>query len=155
MASSALEAVSTSAIVLEAPLGSRFGVHISAEFASAKRCLFYALTLPEYLEAWLCMPDAFTVCATPVDHDILRLDLQDSSILLRFDARSADSIRLNWCEVVGESRCCSVVSIDLSGKDGLCAIELKHDGFRTQEERDCHLAMWTRSFAKLQHLMRR
>jgi hypothetical protein len=98
----AVEAESISALASNPLYRRSLEVHLSAEIAAAQRCLFYALSLPEYLEARLDIPDTTNLRAAVSNlPDELRIDRYCSlqhvgSILIRFHAVSWDSIRLNW-----------------------------------------------------------
>jgi hypothetical protein len=157
----ALEAESISTLASSPLCKPSFKVHVSAEIATAQRCLFYALTLPEYLEAWLHMPDTTTVHATLSDcPDELRLDRYRflrhvGSILVRFHATSEDSIRLAWCNFMDVNTSSTSVHVTLRGKRRHCMLDLTHTGFRSEEERRWYHAMWTRSLADLSRLMSR
>ena len=136
-------------------------IHVSAEIAAAQRCLFYALTLPEYLEAWLHMPDTTTVRATFSERpDELRLDRylflkHVGSILVRLHSTSEDSIRLAWRNFMDVSSSSTSVHVSLRGKRRHCALDLTHSGFRNEKERRWYDAMWTSSLADLSRLMSR
>lgn len=136
-------------------------LHVSAEIAAAQRCLFYALTLPEYLEAWLRMPDTTTIHATLSGcPDEFRLDRYRfleyvGSILVRFDATSEDAIRLVWRNFMDENMSPTSVRVTLRGGRRRCTLDLTHSGFRSEEERRWCNAMWTRSLADLSRLMSR
>lgn len=156
-----LEAEPISAFV-SGPLRKRsLEVHLSAEIAAARRCLFYALTLPEYMEAWLQMPDTTAVHATFLDcPDELRLDRyrflrRVGSIFVRFQTTSEDSMRLVWRDFIDDDTSSTSVHITLRGNQRHCTVEVTHSGFRDQQERLWYDAMWTRSLADLSRLMSR
>jgi len=134
-------------------------LHVSAEIAAAQRCLFYALTLPEYLEAWLHMPETTAVRATLARRpDELRLDryrfLQHvGSVLVRFHAVSENSIRLAWNHFARGKTSSTSVYVTLRGRRRNCTLDLIHSGFRSEEERHWYNTMWTRSLADLSGLM--
>lgn len=157
----ALEAESISTLASRPLREPSLRIHVSAEIAAAQRCLFYALTLPEYLEAWLHMPDTTSVRATLSNcADELRLDryryLQHvGRILVRFQAISEGSICLAWRNFMDVSTSSTSVHVTLRAKQRRCTLDLKHSGFRSEEERRWHDAMWTRSLADLSRLMSR
>lgn len=157
----ALEAESISTLAYSRLREPSLKIHVSTEIAAAQRCLFYALTLPEYLEAWLHMPDTTTVHVTPSDcPDELRLDLYRfvqhvGSIFVRFQARSEDSIRLGWRSFTDVNAWSTSVQVTLRGKRRSCTLDLTHSGFCSVEERRWYDAMWTRSLADLSRLMSR
>ena len=156
-----LEAESVSGIFCDSLRTRSFDVHLSAEISAAQRCLFYALTLPEYLEAWLHMPDDSTVHASVSNSpDELRFDRYSSrrhvgTIVARLHAMSQDSISFAWRNDRDRNAPSTAVHVTLRGKKGACTLDLTHSGFRTEEERRWHDAMWTCSLRDLNHLMRR
>lgn len=161
MNSLALEAESISTFASDPLSRHSFAIHLSTEIAAAQRCLFYALTLPEYLEAWLHMPDTTTVRASLSDcPDEFRLDrychLQHvGSILIRFHTMSENSIHLAWRSFTDVTTSSTSVQVRLRGRRRLCRLDLTHSGFRSEEEIHWYDDMWTRSLTDLSRLMSR
>ncbi len=157
----ALQAESFSALASGLLPQRPFDIHLSAEIAAARPSLFYALTLPEYLEAWLHMPDTTGLRVTlSNDPAELRLDRYCTlrhigTIFVRFNVRSKDSIRLSWRNCTGLNTSWTSVRVILRGKRRHCMLHLTHSGFRTEQERRWHHTMWANSLTDLSRLMSR
>lgn len=157
----ALEAEPNSAVACSGLSDSSFEIHLCAEIAAAQRCLFYALTLPEYLEAWLKMPGTTNLRVTVQNcPDELQLDRYCSlgylgSIFLRFHMRSEDSICLTWRNCLDVNTSSTSVHVTLRENQGTCTLSVTHTGFATEEESRWHHVAWTRSLVALAGLMSR
>lgn len=115
-----------------------------------------ALTVPEYLEAWISIPDAApgSVTLASSEDNGYRLD--------HFSAhRSAITItgsyvfchlrkmRLFWRKTAQNSCGNSVVDFRIRGNFGSSVVELRHIALASADERVWHEAFWGRSLQKL------
>lgn len=120
-----------------------------------------ALTVPEYLEAWISIPDAapgsFTLAA-----------LEDNGYCLsHFSAQHADltiqgsfvfchlrKMRLSWRKTSQASSAESVVDFRVRGNFGSSVVELRHTELASADEFAWHETLWRRSLEKLALLFR-
>lgn len=126
-----------------------------------KRRIFQALTVPEYLEAWIDMPGRVAgsrVVASP-DPNGYRLDHYSAgryavSIIASFLFCHQRKMRLSWQKIGCESSAQSLVDFRLRGNFGSSILELRHSALPSAEEFLWYQALWQSSLAKLASLMR-
>lgn len=133
----------------------------SVEIEADTRRVLYALAMPEYMEAWLQLPDTDRIECHPdqLSFDRFRIDLfslcqrrgciYGSCLLSR-----PDKITYLWERDRSGNRANSVVEITLRGGCYRCILKLKHSGFSNSLETEWHSAMWNRSLVKLSNLMK-
>jgi len=131
-------------------------VHIQAEV----RRVLYALATPEYMEAWLQLPDVDRVeCYTERrSFDRFRIDLlsfgeRQQSIYGSCFLSKPNRITYLWELDRTGGRARSKVEIHLLGGPDRCILKLRHSGFSSQDEREWHSTMWRRSLVKLCRLI--
>jgi uncharacterized protein YndB with AHSA1/START domain len=131
-------------------------IHIQAE---VQRVL-YALATPEYMEAWLELPEVERVECHSEQRSFnrFRIDLlasgkQRQSIYGSCLLSKPNRITYLWERDNGGSRARSMVEIHLLGGPTRCVLKLKHSGLVRQDERDWHSTMWRRSLVKLCRLV--
>jgi hypothetical protein len=115
-----------------------------------------ALTVPEYLEAWISIPNAAPGSCTLVsladngyrlDHDCANCPaLSISGSFLYCHLRK---MRLSWRRTANASYAESVVDFRLRGDFGSSIVELRHSELASDEEHAWHEALWQRSLEKL------
>ena len=138
-------------------------IAIRATLKADKRRIFDALTLPEYMEAWLCLPCSHSNCHTTASQTGSRF---------RFDHYVAGTLDL--C-ITGCYQVCrrgkmsfawhktdarlqpgnsseSLVLIRLYGEFASSALDLTHTGHFSPDEYRWHCDMWQLSLNKLQSL---
>lgn len=137
-------------------LGVSDSVHIQAE---VQRVL-YALATPEYMEAWLQLPEVDRVeCHSERrSFDRFRIDLLSSgkpqqSIYGSCLLSKPNRITYLWERNHAGSHAKSVVEIQLLGGPTRCILKLKHSGFSSQDEQEWYSTMWRRSLLKLRSLV--
>jgi hypothetical protein len=138
-----------------------WAVAISINVDADTRRIFQALTLPEYLEAWIEIPDRTQdswVVATQ-DANGFRLShrltgrtavIITSSYLFRRQRK----IRLLWRKTRGSTCVESVVDFRLRGNFGSSILELQHTELDSTEEYFWHRSLWQSSLGKLASLLR-
>jgi uncharacterized protein YndB with AHSA1/START domain len=131
-------------------------IYIQAE---VQRVL-YALATPEYMEAWLELPDIERVECHSEQRafDRFRIDMLASgkrrqSIYGSCLLCKPNRITYLWERDHGGSRARSMVEIHLLGGPTRCVLKLKHSGLSRQDERDWHSTMWRQSLVKLCRLI--
>jgi|HubBroStandDraft_1064217.scaffolds.fasta_scaffold292891_1 uncharacterized protein YndB with AHSA1/START domain len=141
----------------EAPFGpSSLNISASVPIGAEVQRILYALATPEYMEAWLQLPEVDRVeCHSERrSFDRFRIDLlsagkRQQSILGSCLLSKPNKITYLWEKDHGGSRVRSTVEIYLLGGPTGCILKLKHSGFVSQDDREWHSAMWHRSLGKL------
>jgi hypothetical protein len=140
----------------ETPLEFATSVKIEAECWR----ILSALTIPEYLEAWLEAPDGVGF-AYPDESSAFRglwINLRNSSFNLgvinvfRIQSKP-DTITFNWENYQFGQIATSTVDILVRGGPRRCTLKLRHTGFRSINEVDWYSNVWSRSLSKLRRLM--
>jgi uncharacterized protein YndB with AHSA1/START domain len=135
-------------------------VALSFQFKADSSRVFYALSIPEYIEAWLQAPDTdeLRFVFNQVAEETFRIDLYRGETL----QASVDGS----CWVVGENQVRylwktrspiatteTVVDMKLLCGSGGCVLALKHSGFRDPVESARCRRMWQQSLERLCRLM--
>jgi uncharacterized protein YndB with AHSA1/START domain len=127
--------------------------------ADARR-IFQALTVAEYLEAWMSPPenDGNSYVAASRSADNYRLDFYDagritSSVTGSFLVCRQRKILFTWSNI-DAAQAVSSVDIRLRGNFGSSILELRHAGLASAAEYFWQMAMWRASFEKLVCLMK-
>ncbi len=124
------------------------------------RRIFQLLTVPEYLEAWLCLPgneaDA-SVGASRSENDY-RLEFYsggdlNTSVTGSFLVCRQRKMLFTWLNI-GVSPGCSMIDIRLRGNFGSSILELRHTGLASAAEYFWQMSMWHASFERLVHLVK-
>lgn len=127
----------------------RWDFSIDLGIDAESRAVFYALTLPEYLEAWLRPAGCRRVCVVGKPSGFRIQFFSDDIALVTVDADSSicrpDQIVLNW--TVGSST--SIVYIRLQSCAGRSILHLRHRGFASEQESIWHGDLWTSSLERL------
>jgi uncharacterized protein YndB with AHSA1/START domain len=140
------------------PISLNFMASVPIE-AEVQRIL-YALATPEYMEAWLQLPEVDRVeCHSERrSFDRFRIDLlsagkRQQSIYGSCLLSKPNRITYLWEKDHGGSRVKSTVEIHLLGGPSGCTLKLRHSGIVSQDDREWHSAMWHRSLGKLCRLI--
>jgi hypothetical protein len=127
-------------------------VHIQADIQR----VLYALATPEYMEAWLQLPEVDRVeCYSERrSFDKFRIDLLSSgkrqqSIYGSCLLSKPNRITYVWERDLAGRLARSMVEIHLLGGPTRCILKLKHSRFSSQDEREWHYAVWRRSLDRL------
>lgn len=128
--------------------------------ADARR-IFQALTLPEYLEAWIQMPE-HTECSQLVaspDPDGYTLHhycagRRALSIKSSYLFCHQRKLRLSWRKICYPFQADSVVDFRLRGNFASSILELRHTALGSADELIWHQNLWQRSLGKLASLLR-
>ena len=136
-----------------------FDVGIWVEIAAEWRRVFRAISIPEYIEAWMEFPDQ---CGS--NHwvyvgkqDVLCINRTCSSdaahiYRLRMHIRQK-SLTILWESLEPNLPHASRVEIVIGGARQRCYIRLRHTGLRHWDERQMYCGMWSRSLDKLQRIL--
>jgi uncharacterized protein YndB with AHSA1/START domain len=129
--------------------------------ADSSRVL-YALSMPEYIEAWLQAPDAeeLQFVFNPVTQDAFRIDLYraeaiQASIHSLCRVVNANQVKYTWktTSPIGVTE--TVVDIQLRRSSGGCILGLVHSGFKSTVESAWCCKMWHQSLERLGRLMKK
>jgi uncharacterized protein YndB with AHSA1/START domain len=132
----------------------------SVQIEAELRRVLYALATPEYMEAWLQLPEADRVeCHSERrSFDRFRIDLfscgkRQQSIYASCLLSKPNRVTYLWERTGAGNRVRSVVEIHLLGGPARCNLKLKHSGLFSRDEREWHSKMWNRSLDKLSRLI--
>jgi hypothetical protein len=134
---------------------------ISVQIEAEIRRVLYALVTPEYMEAWIRLPEADRVeCqAEHRSFDEFRIDLfsnerKQESLYGRCQLAKPDRVTYLWerGRIGGSGG--SIAEIRLRGSDPRkCTLTLRHSGLWGREELDWYANMWNHSLPKLRTLV--
>jgi hypothetical protein len=131
-------------------------IRIRAEF----RRVLYALAMPEYMEAWLMLPDVDRIeCHSERrSYDRFRIDLFYSGSRQRciYGAcllSKPNRITYLWERDYGGSLARSTADIHLLSSPSACTVKLRHSGLSSKDDREWISKVWNRSLANLRILM--
>jgi uncharacterized protein YndB with AHSA1/START domain len=136
-------------------------ISMSVDVDADARRLFQALTMPEYIEAWIKIPDnsndSMTFAAPEANG--YRLDhyaggRKAVSINSSFLFCHQRKMRMSWRKTHEQFRADSVVDFRLRGNFGSSVLELRHLALPTADEHRWHQRLWLGSLAKLTSLLR-
>ena len=127
--------------------------------ADSSRVL-YALSMPEYIEAWLQTPDAdelqfvFNVEAQEAFRiDLYRAHALQSSVHSSCRVMSPNQVRYTWKTTSPFGTTETLVDMQLRYSPGGCMLGLKHSGFKNTIESAWCCKMWHQSLERLCRLM--
>ena len=135
-------------------------VAMSFKFKADSSRVFYALSIPEYIEAWLKAPDTdeLQFVFNQVAEETFRIDLyRDQSLQASMDGScwivGTNQVRYNWKTTSPIGTSDTLVDMKLLCGSGGCVLALKHSGFRDQAESSRCARMWHQSLERLCRLM--
>jgi uncharacterized protein YndB with AHSA1/START domain len=137
-------------------------VELRTEITADPHRIFHALTLAEYLETWLCFPNAnhfgcieVTQTAKQFAIDVNRLRKASGFIKIRGEhlVREPNEIVFTWVKQCGISIPETIVCIKLAPNHRATDLKLSHIGFVDYKERMWHEDMWRASFEKLRQIL--
>ena len=140
-------------------LRERDPILLSSRIEVDSRRVFYALSLAEYIEAWLRAPAQEEVLVfgfvTPerFQIDLYREDAPRASIHGSARVVNKSQVIYSWKTISPYGITHTAVDLVLLGGMDRCVVGLKHTGFSNMRERAWHHEMWKRSMAKLSELV--
>ena len=121
-----------------------------------------ALSMPEYIEAWMQAPDAeeLQFIFHPITKEMFRIDLYRAEVLqasIHSTCRvvSASQVRYLWNSTSRAGSTETLVDIQLRSGSGGCILGLKHNGFKSATELAWCSKMWHQSLERLCRIMRK
>jgi uncharacterized protein YndB with AHSA1/START domain len=140
---------------LSRPWNIALTVSINAE----RHRLFQALTLPEYIEAWMRIPgphgdEQITVTCTEDSYRILacRADGLETCIAGAYRVSRRSKMVFTWKKGTSPTACFSLVTIRLLGDFARTTLSLVHSGLVSKTEYVWHRAFWEGSIGRLHSL---
>jgi uncharacterized protein YndB with AHSA1/START domain len=137
-------------------------VVLAFRIEAASSRVMYALSMPEYIEAWLQAPDSegLQFLFDPVTQDAFRIDLYcaetlQTSIDSSCRVMSINHVRYTWRMASSTGTDETVVDIRLRDSSSGCILGLKHSGFRDTIDSAWYFTMWNQSLERLSRLMKK
>jgi len=129
-------------------------VTMNASIRADTRRLFNALTVPEYIEAWICPPGCHMNCysvVARVDESYSIEHFCDGKRTLFVNGSylvcQRRKLIFSWQLDGGLTKTC--VDIRLCGDFESSTLQMRQSGLRSSEEYEWHRALWSASLAKL------
>lgn len=138
----------------------KLAINLAIDVDAETRRIFQALTVPEYIEAWITFPGQTgdSVIRAVEEGNGYRLDhysagRRETSIRSAYLFRHNRKMRMFW-EKTQESNCdASLVDFRLRGNFGSSLLELRHTAIKSCAELDWHTSLWQDSLARLASLL--
>jgi len=136
-------------------------VRTSAAFHVTPSRLFYALTIPEYIETWLTSPDSAEVrcIGNPASGETLSIELRDdrritACIFADYKNISAQDINIRWYVRSRAQTHVSHLRASIRTVRADTLLRIRHSGFTNPIDWHWHQELWGMSLAKMQMLIR-
>lgn len=143
------------------PCKSDWNIAISIDVNADARRICQALTVPEYLEAWICTPDqpAASQIVASQEPNGYRLDLYVAGrVAISFSGsymiRRRRKMRLFWRTIRRPMSSESLVDFRLRGNFGSSILELRQTALASFDEYLWHQRLWHRSLQTLASILR-
>ena len=135
-------------------------VALSFQFNADSSRVFYALSIPEYIEAWLQAPDTDDLhfLFNQIAEETFRIDLyRGKTLQASVDAScwvvGTNQVRYIWRTTSALDTTETRVDMKLLAGSAGCVLALKHSGFNDPEESARCRRMWQQSLQRLCRLM--
>jgi uncharacterized protein YndB with AHSA1/START domain len=141
---------------------SSWTVNLECSVAADTRRIFYALTVPEYIEAWICVPGYHPECRNVTSRNAHGFQIEhhcSSGTATKFSGTYCSFLKrklsFSWQPAHGASAGDSFVDIRLHGDFERSILRLRHFGLDSEDDFNWHSAFWTSSIARLCKLFER
>jgi Activator of Hsp90 ATPase homolog 1-like protein len=135
-------------------------VALSFQFRADSSRVFYALSIPEYIEAWLQAPDTDDLhfAFNQVAEETFRIDLyRGEALQASIDAScwvvGTNQVRYIWKTISPIDTTETIVDMKLLAGSCGCVLALKHSGFNNPAETARCRRMWQQSLERLGRLV--
>ena len=135
-------------------------VALSFQFKADSSRVFYALSIPEFIEAWLQAPDTddLRFVFNQIAEETFRIDLyRGETLQASVDGTcwvvGTNQVRYFWKTTAPIGTTETLVDMKLLSGLGGCVLALKHSGFNDPEESARCSRMWRQSLERLCRLM--
>jgi uncharacterized protein YndB with AHSA1/START domain len=132
----------------------------SVQIEAEVRRVLYALATPEYIEAWLQLPEVDRIECHPDrrSFDKFRIDLFSSgtphgSIHSACLLSKPNRITYLWKRDHAGSCAQSIVEMRIWNRESGCSVSLRHSGLLGPDDEEWHSTMWHRSLGALRDLI--
>jgi uncharacterized protein YndB with AHSA1/START domain len=135
---------------------SPWNINLECRLAADMGRIFNALTIPEYIEAWICLPGCPTECwnSTRRIADGFQIEHQCHSgavttVNCAYVSLLKRKLSFLWRPTGALEMTESLVDIRLRGDFECSILRLRHSGFASEEEFEWHSDLWAGSLTKL------
>jgi uncharacterized protein YndB with AHSA1/START domain len=135
-------------------------VALSSRICADRSRIFHAVSIPEYIEAWLRFPleEGLRFVFDPIAEQAFRITLYRAeapirSIHANCYIRNSSQIRYTWKTRFATGITNNVVDIKLLPVSGGCTLALSHSGFQDAADSAWHSKVWQLSLENLCRLM--
>jgi uncharacterized protein YndB with AHSA1/START domain len=149
-----------SGMIAKIPAQYERDVALSFQFKADSSRVFYALSIPEYIEAWLQAPDTeeLRFVFNQVAEETFRIDLyhgetRQASVDGSCWVVGSNQVRYIWKTTSLIDTTETLVDMKLLPGSGGCVLALKHSGFNDPEESARCRRMWQQSLQRLCRLV--
>jgi len=136
-----------------------YTINASVRVRAETRRIFQAVVVPEYLEAWLSIPeDGILWAITPLQHGVgfalnwCNANATRSRIVAFYSTCKRRKLTIGWRLEKNDLPRESIVIMRISGDFGWSILSLFHVGFRTFDEFAWHRQLWGASLERLAKL---
>jgi uncharacterized protein YndB with AHSA1/START domain len=131
-------------------------VTLERSVAADTRRIFCALTVPEYLEAWICVPGHHPECSNVMSRNAHGFQIEhhcSSGATTKISGTYCSFLKrklsFSWKPAHGSAGGESFVDIRLHGDFERSILRLRHFGLDSEDDFNWHLAFWSSSIARL------
>ena len=149
-----------SGMIAKIPAQYERDVALSFQFKADSSRVFYALSIPEYIEAWLQAPDTeeLRFVFNQVAEETFRIDLyrgetRQASVDGSCWVVGSNQVRYIWKTTSLIDTTETLVDMKLLSGSGGCVLALKHSGFNDPAESARCRRMWQQSLERLCRLV--
>ncbi|HEY4379493.1 MAG TPA: SRPBCC domain-containing protein [Acidobacteriaceae bacterium] len=142
------------------PLRRSTSVWLSLRIAADRRRIIHALSISEYIEAWLQMPesDELLFVFEPLKQESFRIQLYraeglHTSIYGSSSIVDGNQVTYQWKATSRGRTTESVVSVQIAETSRGCTLRLRHSGFQDWMESAWHSRLWQGSLERLSRLI--
>jgi hypothetical protein len=139
-----------------------YTVALAYRVEAASSRVIFALSMPEYIEAWLQAPnvDGLRLTFHYLTQEAFGIELYcaerlQTSIHSSCRIVSANQVQYKWKTISSIAVSETAVDLQIRNSSGGCILGLQHSGFRDTQESAWYCRMWQESLAGLGRLMRK
>jgi len=137
-------------------------VNLECSVAADTRRIFDALTVPEYIETWICVPGHHPECCNVTSRNAHGFQIEhhcSSGTTTKISGTYCSFLKrklsFSWNPAPGSSAGDSFVDIRLHGDFERSILRLRHFGLDSEDDFNWHSAFWSSSIARLCRLFER
>jgi uncharacterized protein YndB with AHSA1/START domain len=134
-------------------------ITMECSLAADTRRIFYALTFPEYIEAWICVPGSHPECRNVIRRFAHGFQIEhlcnsgpSTGIEGKYFSFVKRKLSFSWRPAGSPATRDSLVDIRLYGDFENSILRLRHFGLDSEEDFNWHSALWSASLARLRKL---